>query len=212
MRGLGRAALLVTAGLLLGVSVYTGLVEVGLVRSPFAPVAAGDLKLARSSRDGVRVLFVGNSLTFKNDLPELVHRLGGRRTPIYAGSFTAPGWELRQFAGDYQFDRLLKEVRWDVVVLQEQSQTPSFEAAGRGREFIPYVKELADRFERAAPSRSSSSHGRIASATAATSRATRTRRCSSASSTGTRMRRGHRRLPLHRSVSPGRKRSRAARS
>jgi hypothetical protein len=143
MRRPGRAALLVTAGLLLGVSVYAGLIGVGLVRSPFAPVAAGDLELARSGRDGVRVLFVGNSLTFKNDLPELVHRLGGRRKPIFAGSFTAPGWELRQFAGDYQLDRLLKEVHWDVVVLQEQSQVPSFAAADRGREFTPYVKELA---------------------------------------------------------------------
>jgi hypothetical protein len=46
MRGLARAALLVTAGLLLGVSVYAGLIEVGLVRSPLAPVAAGDLELA----------------------------------------------------------------------------------------------------------------------------------------------------------------------
>jgi hypothetical protein len=148
MRRFGRAALLVTASLLLGVSIYAGLIEVGLVRSPFAPVAAGDLKLARSGRAGVRVLFVGNSLTFKNDLPELVHRLGGRRRPIFAGSFTAPGWELRQFAGDYQLDRLLEEVHWDVVVLQEQSQIPSFDAVDRGREFIPYVKELADKIRK----------------------------------------------------------------
>jgi hypothetical protein len=148
MRRLGRAALLVTASFLLGFSVYAGLIKVGLVRSPFAPIAAGDLKLARSGRDGVRVLFVGNSLTFRNDLPELVHRLGGRRTPIFAGSFTAPGWELRQFAGDYQLDRLLKEVHWDVVVLQEQSQIPSFAVADRGREFIPYVKDLADKIRK----------------------------------------------------------------
>jgi hypothetical protein len=148
MRRLGRATLVVTAALLLGVSVYAALVGVGLVRSPFAPVAAGDLELARSNRHGVRVLFVGNSLTFRNDLPELVHRLGGRRTPIFAGSFTAPGWELSQFAADRGLDRLLHDVRWDVVVLQEQSQIPSFPADDRAHEFTPYVQKLADEIRR----------------------------------------------------------------
>ena len=143
MRRLGRATLVVIASVLLGISAYAGLVKVGLARNPFAPVAAGDLRLARSDRHGVRVLFVGNSLTFKNDLPALVHGLGGRHTPIFAGSFTAPGWQLRQFAGDHQLDRLLREVRWDVVVLQEQSQIPSFSTADRAQEFTPYVQELA---------------------------------------------------------------------
>jgi hypothetical protein len=144
VRRLGRATLVVCASILLGVSLYGGLVEAGLVRSPFAPVAAGDLELARSNRDGVRVLFVGNSLTFKNDLPEIVHRLGGKGAPIFAGSFTAPGWQLRRFAGDDQLVRLLHDVRWDVVVLQEQSQIPSFSAADRAHEFDPYVERLAD--------------------------------------------------------------------
>src|SRR5512132_929378 len=86
MRRFRRATLVVCAGILLGISVYAGLVKLGLARSPFRPVAGGNLELARSGRSGVRVLFVGNSLTFKNDLPELVHRLGGARTPIFAGS------------------------------------------------------------------------------------------------------------------------------
>src|SRR5438046_7379549 len=113
MRRLGRATLVVIASVLLGISAYAGLVKVGLARNPFAPVAAGDLRLARSDRHGVRVLFVGNSLTFKNDLPALVHGLGGRLTPIFAGSFTAPGWQLRQFAGDHRSEerRVGKECR-----------------------------------------------------------------------------------------------------
>jgi lysophospholipase L1-like esterase len=136
MRRLVRVVLFVVAALLLAVAVLAVLAR--------RPVAAGNLDLARSNRNGVRVLFVGNSLTFKNDLPQLVHRLGGTRTPIFAGSFTAPGWQLRQFAADHQLERLLHDVRWDVVVLQEQSQVPSFSAADRAEEFTPYVKELAD--------------------------------------------------------------------
>ena len=148
MRRFRRATLVVCAGILLGISVYAGLVKLGLARSLFRPVASGNLELARSGRSGVRVLFVGNSLTFKNDLPELVHRLGGARTPIFAGSFTAPGWQLWQFAGDRGLERLLHDVHWDVVVLQEQSQIPSFPADDRAREFIPYVERLADEARR----------------------------------------------------------------
>jgi Domain of unknown function (DUF4886) len=148
MRRFRRATLVVCAGILLGISVYAGLVKLGLARNPFRPVAGGNLELARSGRSGVRVLFVGNSLTFKNDLPELVHRLGGARTPIFAGSFTAPGWQLWQFAGDRGLERLLHDVHWDVVVLQEQSQIPSFPADDRAREFIPYVERLADEARR----------------------------------------------------------------
>ena len=133
MRRFRRATLVVCAGVLLGISVYAGLVKLGLARSLFRPVAGGDLELARSGRSGVRVLFVGNSLTFKNDLPELVHRLAGARTRIFAGSFTAPGWQLSQFAGDRGLERLLRDVHWDVVVLQEQSQIPSFPADDRAR-------------------------------------------------------------------------------
>lgn len=149
-RRLGRAALVVTAGVLLGLSLYAGLIKAGLVRSPFAPVAGGNLELARSNRPGLRVLFVGSSLTFENDLPKLVHDLGGERTPIYAGSFTAPGWQLRQFAADHELDRLLHDVHWDVVVLQEQSQIPSFSAEDRARDFDPYVARLTDGIRAAA--------------------------------------------------------------
>ena len=130
---------------MLGVSLYAGLVKVGLARSPFAPVAAGDLAFARSAKPGLRVLFVGNSFTFRNDLPELVQRLSGRRHRIVAVSFTAGGWQLRNFAANRELDRLLHEVRWDVVVLQEQSQIPSFDAEYRAREFEPYVRSLADK-------------------------------------------------------------------
>ena len=148
LRRPGRATLVVSAGLLLGVSIYAALIGVGLVRSPLAPVAAGDLELARSNHQGLRVLFVGNSLTFENDLPGLVQKLGGGRTRIFAGSFTAPGWQLSQFADDHRLERLLHDVRWDVVVLQEQSQIPSFPEEDRAREFTPSVEKLADEIRR----------------------------------------------------------------
>ena len=136
-------------GVVLGVSTYAGLVKAGVAKNPFAPSAGGDLALARSSRPGHRVLFVGNSFTFRNDLPRLVHELSAGTDPVFAGSYTAGGWQLKWFAKDRGLDRLLHEVHWDVVVLQEQSQIPSFDAAYRAREFDPYVQALAWKIEAA---------------------------------------------------------------
>jgi hypothetical protein len=140
----------IPVAVLLGVSLYAGLVRAGLVRNPFAPVAAGELPLARSDKPGLRVLFVGNSFTFRNDMPELVQRLSGeKKSRIFAVSFTAGGWQLRNFAGNRELERLLHEVHWDVVVLQEQSQIPSFGPDYRAREFDPYVQSLAQKIEAA---------------------------------------------------------------
>src|SRR6266581_2465602 len=75
------------AGLVLGLTVYSGLVHVGLARSLFAPTLRGDIALARGGRPGLRVLFVGNSFTFENSLPALVHDLAAAdpgATPIYS--------------------------------------------------------------------------------------------------------------------------------
>lgn len=115
---------MVPVGLLLGIALYGGLVKLGVAPSLFAPVVRGDLADAESTRPGIRVLFVGNSFTFRNDLPGLVQRLGGTREPIYAVSLTAPGWTLAGASHTRRLTRLLGQVSWDDVVLQEQSRRP----------------------------------------------------------------------------------------
>ena len=128
-----------TIGLVLGATVDVALVRVGLLRNPFAPFLRGDVALARSTRPGLRVLFVGNSLTYSNDMPALVHDLAAAdpaATPIYAVEYTAGAWRLKAAASDRGLYRLLHEVRWDDVVLQEQSAIPSLPTAVRGREWI----------------------------------------------------------------------------
>lgn len=146
---MGRALKLVAVtcvGLLLGLVGYGVLVRVGVIPPPKA-VVKGDVDLARSNRPGLRVLFVGNSLTYYNDMPQLVHRFAvadrGAR-PIYAVEWVAGGSTLRRASKERSLRELLGEVDWDVVVLQEQSQIPSFPASDRAREFTPYVRELAD--------------------------------------------------------------------
>jgi hypothetical protein len=105
-----RRLLLVPIGLVLGVVLYAGAARIGLVPNPFAPVTRGDLLQARSDRPGTRVLFVGNSFTYRNDLPGIVHGLGGG-----AVSFTAGGWRLHDFAHNRSLERLLDEAHWNYV-------------------------------------------------------------------------------------------------
>jgi hypothetical protein len=133
------------AGLVLGLTVYSGLVHVGLARSLFAPTLRGDIALARGGRPGLRVLFVGNSFTFENSLPALVRELaagdpGGK--PIYSVEYAAPGWSLRQADEDGGLTKLLRDVKWDVVVLQEKSWLLSFPEEQWRRSTYPFARDL----------------------------------------------------------------------
>jgi hypothetical protein len=139
-----RAFACISAGLVAGVSLYVGFIEAGVIRNPFGPVLRGDLDLAHSNRTGMRVLFVGNSFTYYNSMPALVQRLAAADAgaePIFAVWHTRPGWTLREASGDDGLEALLEDVRWDTVVLQEQSQL----ALERHREADPFVRDLQRR-------------------------------------------------------------------
>jgi hypothetical protein len=130
-------------GIVVVLALSVALVAIGVLRSPLAPVLGGDIALANSDRAGLRVLFVGNSLTYENSMPALVHRLAaadpGAR-PVFAVQYVAPAWRLSKAARDRPLDRLLAR-HWDVVVLQENSRVPSLPGASI-LEFLPAAKSL----------------------------------------------------------------------
>jgi hypothetical protein len=71
------------------VPLYVGLAKSGIIRSPFFPRAEGDLALAKSDRAGLRVLFVGNSFTWREgravpaaDRRRRRRRIWGDRLPL----------------------------------------------------------------------------------------------------------------------------------
>jgi hypothetical protein len=148
MRRTLRLLACAVVGIVLGLTVYSGLVHVGLARSLFAPTLRGDIALARGGRPGLRVLFVGNSFTFKNSLPALVHDLaagdpGGK--PIYSVEYAAPGWSLRGADKDGGLTKLLRDVKWDVVVLQEKSWLLSFPEEQWRRATYPFARDLHEK-------------------------------------------------------------------
>ena len=72
----------------------------------------------------LRVYFVGNSLTFRNDLPGMVVELGPRsilRMQVEAGMTARDGMSLERHWREGEVLRRLREEDWDVLVLQEQS-------------------------------------------------------------------------------------------
>jgi hypothetical protein len=97
--------------------------KAGVVRSALFPVTRGDIDLARSEEPGLRILFVGNSLTFYNEMPHMLHELAAGdpgAPPIFAVERTRNSWTLEGADDDKGLVGLLEDVSWDAVVLQER--------------------------------------------------------------------------------------------
>jgi hypothetical protein len=83
--------------------------------------------------DAVRVLFIGNSHTFVNDLPSALCDMGAAShppIPLTVTEVVAPGYTLAQHLHEGSAARVIEGFRWTWVVLQEQSQTPLLDQDG----------------------------------------------------------------------------------
>ena len=99
----------------------------------------------RQARSCTRVLFVGNSYTTVNDLPSVFNNLarsGGH--PVETGTAAGDGWTLADHAGSTATTAMLASAKWDIIVLQEQSQIPSV-AQFRETEMYPAARQLVGR-------------------------------------------------------------------
>jgi hypothetical protein len=99
----------------------------------------------------LRILFIGNSFTNRNDLPALLAGLAAAAEPpvaVEAERVLANGASLRQHWNAGTTARLIGERRWDWVVLQEQSTLP-IKNRGRYHEnvrlFIEPIRESGAR-------------------------------------------------------------------
>jgi len=90
--------------------------------------AAGSLRgqSAPVSPDTVRILFIGNSYTYVNDLPRMLQSMASATATSHAiefGTVVEGGATLRSHWNGRTID-LVRSGDWDFVVLQEQSLTP----------------------------------------------------------------------------------------
>jgi len=90
-----------------------------------------------------KVLFIGNSYTYVNNLPELTRilALSASDTLVY-DSNTPGGQTFQGHFADVTSTGKIAQGTWDVVVLQEQSQRPSFPEGQVAVEVFPYARKL----------------------------------------------------------------------
>lgn len=89
-----------------------------------------------------RLLFIGNSHTFVNDLPNTfveLARSGGQRVAVDMAA--EGGWTLAQHADGAATQAKLKSAAWNFVILQEQSQLPATDST-RTMQMYPAARRL----------------------------------------------------------------------
>jgi hypothetical protein len=90
-----------------------------------------------------RALFLGNSYTYANNLPQMIKdaALSTGDTLIFDSS-TAGGYTFQNHFNDAGSRAKIVAGNWDYVVLQEQSQLPSFPNNSVNRNVFPYARKL----------------------------------------------------------------------
>ena len=99
-----------------------------------------------------QALFIGNSYTYMNDLPELINQIAiSKGNSLIYESHTPGGSTLMQHASNSNVQSLLNATEWDYVILQEQSQNPSFPPSQVASQVYPYAESLCEYIREANP-------------------------------------------------------------
>lgn len=97
------------------------------------------------AQDSISVLWIGNSYTYVNDLPSTTSNLAlSLNKKITFDSKTNGGFTFQNHVNDPATYTAIKSKNWDVVVLQGQSQEPSFPYSQVNSFTLPNAMQLAD--------------------------------------------------------------------
>ena len=92
-----------------------------------------------------KVLFIGNSYTAYNNLPNLVDLVAQSVGDDLEYSAHTPGGNtLMNHAQNSQLAQTITTEQWDYVTIQAQSQEPSFPTGQFTSQTLPYANQLAD--------------------------------------------------------------------
>ena len=102
---------------------------------------------AKAPVDSTRVLFIGNSFTYFNDLPGTLQRLAAGaskrdRRYLAVRSFTPGGCTLKRHSENPEVLAAIAGGGWDYVVLQEQSTAPALPTRTVAQNTYPYAALL----------------------------------------------------------------------
>jgi hypothetical protein len=108
-------------------------------------IAISSVSISLKAQDSISVLFIGNSYTYVNDLPTVFLNLTTSLSDIATvDSKTNGGYTFQNHLSDPVTHTKIKSKKWDYVVLQGQSQEPSFPTAQVDQQTLPPAVSLAD--------------------------------------------------------------------
>ncbi len=100
-----------------------------------------ELAVRVRERPELAVLFVGNSYSF--GVPKAFSKIAsGHGKKVRTGHATYGGWTLKQHCENQATLRKIRDGRWDVVVIQEQSEIPARPAGKRAEAMFPPLRQL----------------------------------------------------------------------
>ena len=97
------------------------------------------------AQDDASVLFIGNSYTYYNDMPDILSDIAASLgNSVNNVSQTTGGATFSGHVGNTNTFNAINSQIWDYVVLQGQSQEPSFPYGQVNTQSLPYAMQLAD--------------------------------------------------------------------
>lgn len=123
---------------------FTTTVILSLVSPVVAQESNSAVKtLHQQQTDSVRVLWIGNSFTFYNDVPGMVEEMGKENGVNVSVTRILKGGE--KFSGHLQNQELHRQLErgvWDYIVLQEFSSTPAYSTKYVAENILPYAARI----------------------------------------------------------------------
>ncbi len=97
------------------------------------------------AQDTLRALFIGNSYMGVNNLPQMVQDLSNSLGDVLIYESNTPGGQTFQMqaANPVNYQKMAAQ-EWDYIILQGQSQEPSFPFDQVNSQTLPYAVQLAD--------------------------------------------------------------------
>ncbi len=104
------------------------------------------------AQQSIKALFLGNSYISANNLPEMVQDISVAEGHSFLFDSNTPGgYTLEGHSTNNTSMVLMEEESWDFVVLQQQSQMPSFPDAQVEQQTYPFAEILCDSIRSKAP-------------------------------------------------------------
>ena len=98
-----------------------------------------------NAQDSTSILFIGNSYTYFNNMPDILSNIATSfGNHVQHASQTPGGMTFSGHAGNTATYTAMNSADWDYVVLQAQSQEPSFPYGQVNNQTLPYAMQLAD--------------------------------------------------------------------